>query len=42
MVRVTNPDQLQLAAYAFGIAVDELGGQALHRPEELAPHPGKW
>jgi len=35
MVWKTDPDQLQFPADAFGVAVDEFGGDDLRRQEEL-------
>jgi hypothetical protein len=39
MVREANPDQLEFAAHAFGVTVDEFGGHCLRRVEKPGQRP---
>jgi hypothetical protein len=41
MVWIANADQIQFPPHAFGIAVDEFGGQGLRRLEEPDQWPGQ-
>jgi hypothetical protein len=41
MVWEANPDQIQFPADAFGVTIDEFGGDDLRRTEEPGQRPGQ-
>jgi hypothetical protein len=42
MVRKSNPNQLDLVAHPFGVAVQKLDRDALRRPEDPAQWAGEF